>query len=596
MTAYSAPLKDMAFVLNRVLNLKGVSSLPGYEAAEPALVEQVLEEANKLARDVLAPLNAPGDRAGSRIENGVVRTPDGFKQAYGQFTQGGWNGVPFDPDYGGQGLPWLVQQALAEMWQSANMSFGLCPLLTQGAIELLHAHGTAEQKSLYLPRMIAGDWTGTMNLTEPQAGSDVGAVKTRAVPEGDHYRITGQKIYITYGDHDWTDNVIHMVLARLPDAPEGTKGISLFLVPKFLVNPDGSLGERNDLRPVSLEHKLGINASPTCVMAYGDKDGAIGYLVGGENRGMECMFTMMNNARLAVGTQGLSIAERAYQQALDYAKTRIQSRDANGSAEAVAIIRHPDVRRMLMSMKAGIEAMRGLSYLAAWALDHSKRNPDDGKRARAQRLIDLLTPIVKGWCTDLGIEIASTGVQVHGGMGFIEETGAAQHYRDARILPIYEGTNGIQANDLVGRKIVRDEAASMNELIAEMAGTLEILRQQPGDDMEVVARALEDGIDALELATGWLMATFPEDRALALAGAAYYLKLCGIVIGGWMMARGALAALDGLSAGGEDAAYLEAKLVTARFYAEHYLPQATGLLAAMVEGGRSTLALDEGQF
>ncbi|MBU2092006.1 MAG: acyl-CoA dehydrogenase, partial [Alphaproteobacteria bacterium] len=552
MTAYTAPLKDMAFVLNRVLALDEVAALPGYDAAEPALVEQVLEEADRLARDVLAPLNPIGDRQGSRLENGVVRTPDGFRDAYGQFTAGGWNGVPFDPEYGGQGLPWLVQQALAEMWQAANMSFGLCPLLTQGAIELLHAHGTDAQKSLYLPKMIEGAWTGTMNLTEPQAGSDVGAVKTRAVPQGDGtYRITGQKIYITYGDHDWTDNVIHMVLARLPDAPEGTKGISLFLVPKYLVNPDGSLGERNDLRAVSLEHKLGINASPTCVMAFGDDGGAIGYLVGAENRGMECMFTMMNNARLAVGTQGLAIAERAYQQALDYAKTRIQSRDIAGSAKGgdgpVAIIKHPDVRRMLMSMKSGVEAMRGLSYYAAWALDHAKLNPDEAAKQRAQRMIDLLTPIVKAWCTDLGVEIASIGVQIHGGMGFIEETGAAQHYRDARILPIYEGTNGIQANDLVGRKIVRDEGVSMRELIATMRKTAGELAALPGDDAEIIAAALGDGIDALDHATDWLLDVFPQDRQSGAAGAAYYLKLAGIVTGGWMLARGAIAALADLS-------------------------------------------------
>ncbi|KZD12283.1 acyl-CoA dehydrogenase [Oceanibaculum pacificum] len=599
MTAYTAPLKDMAFVMNRVLALEAVAALPGYEAAEPALVEQVLAEANRLARDVLAPLNPIGDRQGSRLENGVVRTPDGFRDAYGQFTAGGWNGVPFDPDYGGQGLPWLVQQALAEMWQAANMSFGLCPLLTQGAIELLHAHGTDAQKALYLPKMIEGAWTGTMNLTEPQAGSDVGAVKTRAVPQGDGtYRITGQKIYITYGDHDWTDNVIHMVLARLPDAPEGTKGISLFLVPKYLVNPDGSLGARNDLRAVSLEHKLGINASPTCVMAFGDDAGAVGYLVGPENRGMECMFTMMNNARLAVGTQGLAIAERAYQQALDYAKTRLQSRDIAGSAGPVAIIKHPDVRRMLMSMKSGVEAMRGLSYYAAWALDHAKLNPDEAARQRAQRMIDLLTPIVKAWCTDLGVEIASIGVQIHGGMGFIEETGAAQHYRDARILPIYEGTNGIQANDLVGRKIVRDEGVSMRELIAAMRATLAEMQAQPGDDAEAIAIGLDDGIDALELATDWLLATFPQDRAAALAGAAYYLKLAGTVIGGWMLARGALAALEDLGSPGPgaDSDFLEAKLITARFYAEHSLAQSPALLAPMIEGGRTTLALADAQF
>src|SRR5215472_2681022 len=494
MSDYAAPLADMRFALNEIVNLADVAGLPGCEQAAPDLVDQVLEEAAKLAGDVIAPLNAVGDREHSRLENGVVRTPKGFSDAYRSYVEGGWNALPFDPEYGGQGLPQVVSTAVLEMWTSANLSFSLCPMLTIGAVELLQAHGSTEQKRLYLEKMISGEWTGTMNLTEPQAGSDVGALRTRAVKKGDHYEITGQKIFITYGDHDMAANIVHMVLARLPDAHAGTRGISLFIVPKRLVTPDGSLGEHNDLRPVSLEHKLGIHASPTCVMAYGDRGGAIGYLVGEPNRGMEYMFTMMNNARLNVGVQGVAIAERAYQQARDFARVRVQGKVVGAKSDGpLPIIHHPDVRRMLLDMRACTEAARALTYYVAACIDRARHHPDAEERQRQQRRVDLLIPVVKAWCTDIGVDVASTGIQVHGGMGFIEETGAAQHLRDARIAPIYEGTNGIQAADLVGRKIGRDSGAAAKELIAE-------IRALDGE-------RLSAGVEALSRATDWMAET-----------------------------------------------------------------------------------------
>ena len=506
MIPYSAPIQDMRFVLNEVVGMDRIVSLPGYDAATPDMVDAILEEANKLASNVLAPINFSGDQEGSVLENGVVRTPKGFSEAYQQYQEGGWNSVPFDPEHGGQGLPWTLAMAVQEMWQSANMSFALCPMLNQGAVEALTIHGSDELKEIYLGKLISGEWTGTMNLTEPQAGSDLAAIRTKAVREDGHYRISGQKIYITYGEHDFTENIIHMVLARMPDAPPGIKGISLFVVPKFLVNPDGSLGDRNDLRCVSLEHKLGIHASPTAVMAFGDNDGAIGYLVGEENRGIEYMFTMMNNARMGVGLQGVAISERAYQQARDYARTRVQSRDmADAKGEPVAIIRHPDVRRMLMTMRSQTEAARALTYYAVAALDIAKKHPDPEEAAKGQALADLLTPVVKAWSTDLGVENASIGIQIHGGMGFIEETGAAQHLRDARITPIYEGTNGIQANDLVFRKVIRDGGTAARILFAEIRETIDALKNRPGDDMAAIAIGLGKALDALEKATTWLV-------------------------------------------------------------------------------------------
>jgi 3-(methylthio)propanoyl-CoA dehydrogenase len=593
---YTAPLADMRFVLKEIAGIGEIAELPGYEQATPDLVDAVLEEAGKLAGGVLAPLNRIGDRQGSKLENGVVRTPEGFAQAYRQYVDGGWNGLPFDAEHGGQGLPASLALAVLEMWNSANMGFALCPLLNVGAVEALTAHGSAEQKRLYLPKLIAGDWTGTMNLTEPQAGSDVGALRARAVPEGDHYRITGQKIFITYGEHDMAENIVHLVLARLPDAPPGTKGISLFLVPKFAVNRDGSLGARNDVRCVSLEHKLGIHASPTCVLAYGDNGGAVGYLIGDENRGMECMFTMMNSARLNVGLQGVAIAERAYQQARDFARQRVQGRPVTAKTGGTyPILHHPDVRRMLLAMRTQTEAMRALAYYTAGAIDRARRHREGETRAAQQRRVDLLIPVVKAWCTDLGVEIASTGVQIHGGMGFIEETGAAQHLRDARIAPIYEGTNGIQANDLVGRKLWRDRGAAAGELIDEMRALDAALAERPGDDLAAIRTSLADGIDALADATGWMVETGAADPPRALAGAAPYLRLLGVVAGGWLMARGGLAAQNHLAAGGGDPGFHEAKLLSGRFYAEHILATAPALLPA-VRGGATVMSFDLDQL
>jgi 3-(methylsulfanyl)propanoyl-CoA dehydrogenase len=595
-TDYAAPLADMRFALTEIAGIDEIARLPGCEQATPDVVDAVLEEAGKLAGGVLAPLNRVGDRQASRLENGVVRTPDGFKEAYAKYIEGGWNALPFAPEHGGQGLPFVLATAVFEMWNSANMGFALCPLLNVGAVEALHAHGTEEQKHLYLPKLVSGEWTGTMNLTEPQAGSDVGALRTRAVREGDRYRITGQKIFITYGEHDMAENIVHLVLARLPDAPPGTRGISLFLVPKFVVAADGSLGQRNDVRCVSLEHKLGIHASPTCVLAYGDNGGATGFLIGEENRGMECMFTMMNNARLNVGLQGVAVAERAYQQARDFARQRVQSRPVTAtSAGTDPIIHHPDVRRMLMSMRAQTEAMRALAYYTAGAIDRARHHPDGDMRAVQQRRVDLLIPVVKAWSTDLGVEIASTGMQVHGGMGFIEETGAAQHLRDARIAPIYEGTNGIQANDLVGRKLLRDGGMAAQNLLVEMRALDTVLATQPGDHIAAIRRPLLPGIDALALATQWMVERAPSALPDALAGAVPYLKLMGTVTGGWLMARAALAAQQHLARGDGDRAFHQAKLLTARFYAEHVLATAPSLLPA-VAGGSTVMAFDLDQF
>ena len=595
MSDYAAPIADMRFVLNEIVGLDEIAGLPGYEEATPDLVDAVLEEAGKLAAEQLAPLNYSGDREGAVYENGVVRAPSGFKEAYRHYVEGGWNAVPFEPDYGGQGLPWALTTALQEMWNAANMSFAVNPLLTQGAVELLQAHGSEAQKTAYLPKLISGEWTGTMNLTEPQAGSDVGALKTRAEAKDDHYLISGQKIYITWGEHDMTDNIVHMVLARTPDAPAGTRGISLFIVPKFLLKEDGTPGQRNDLRCVSIEHKLGIHASPTCVMAYGDGGSCVGYLVGEENRGMEYMFTMMNNARLAVGVQGLAIADRAYQRARAFARERVQSKDLAGEGP-VPIIKHPDVRRNLMTMKTLNEAMRMLAYLNGGALDRAKRHRDEGAQRRNQAFVDLLTPVSKAWCTDLGVEIASLGVQIHGGMGFVEETGAAQHYRDARIAPIYEGTNGIQALDLLGRKLLRDKGAVARGFVEEMRQSLNDLGGTAGDDARAVRTSLERGLDSLSSVTGWLLEAAGRDIREAAVGASPYLRLFGTVAGGWLMGRAAVAAARKLGRANGDAGFLEAKLKTARFYADNVLPQAGALAASVTEGGSATLSIDEDQL
>ena len=591
MIPYNAPLDDMSFLMNDLGMLDQVSGLPGYEEADAELVEALLNEAGKLSSEVLAPLNSTGDRQGARFENGVVRTADGFADAYRTYVEGGWNALTCNSEYGGQQMPSLVGTAVFEMFGSANMAWSLCPLLTVGAIESLEQYGSEDLKRTYLPKLISGEWPGTMNLTEPHAGSDLAELRCRAVRENGHYRITGQKIFITYGEHDMAENIIHMVLARLPDAPEGTKGISLFLVPKVMVNDDGSLGGRNDLRCASIEHKLGIHASPTCVMAYGDNEGAVGYLVGEENEGLKAMFTMMNMARFNVGLQGLSLSERAYQQARDYAKERVQGRLDGGGPEKVSIINHPDVRRMLMSIKSQTEAMRALAYDTAVQFDISKRHPDAERRREARARLDLLTPIVKAWSTDLGVALTSTAVQLHGGMGFIEETGIAQHYRDSRIAPIYEGTNGIQARDLVGRKVLRDRGVTAKAYIAEM-------REIAGaaDQRAAMGRNLSSAVDALDGATDWLIEHGGRTPALAFAGATAYLELFGLVAGGAMMARSATAAARALAGDADNAGFYRTKLATARYYAEHVLPRAAGLASTIVDGAESVLALPEDAF
>ncbi|MFQ5565743.1 MAG: acyl-CoA dehydrogenase [Paracoccaceae bacterium] len=594
MDTYRAPIDDVRFSLETHGGLTGLMDLPGYEEASWDLADAILEAAGKFADEVIAPLNRPGDIAGCRYQNGVVTTPAGTVEAYRQFASGGWGSLPFDPDFGGQGLPWLLSIAVSEFWNSASMSFGLCPLLTQSAAELLALAGSEEQKRRYLPHLVSGEWAGTMNLTEPQAGSDLGLIRTRAERDGDHFRIRGQKVFITYGEHDLTRNIIHFVLARTPGAPEGVKGISLFIVPKFLVGDDGEPGPRNDLRCVSIEHKLGIAASPTAVMAYGENEGAVGYLVGGENAGLAHMFVMMNNARMAVAMQGTAISERAYQQALAYARERRQGQAGGGGGGAPApIIRHPDVRRMLMSMKARTEASRGLIHFTAGRLDQAKRHPDPATRREAQGDVGLLTPVIKAWATDLGVENASTGIQIHGGMGFIEETGAAQHYRDARINPIYEGTNGIQASDLLRRKLIPDNGAAARRFIARMTATREALSGGTSDHAPALHETLEQGLTALDQATGWLLGA---DANRAAAAATPYLRLFGTVAGGWVMARSLLAAEAALAAGEGDSAFLEARRITARFYADSVLPEAPALAEVVMRSGPGCLEIADEHF
>jgi acyl-CoA dehydrogenase len=593
MSEYKAPLRDMHFVLQELAGLAEIAKLPGCEEINAELVDQILEESAKFASGVLSPLNKSADKEGSKWDKGEVTTPKGFKEAYHQFVEAGWNALQAPAEHGGQGLPKIVSTPVVEMWKSANLSFSLVTMLTAGAVEALILRGTEEQKKQYLPKMIAGGWTGTMNLTEPQAGTDLGMVRTKAVREEDHYRVSGQKIFITYGEHDLAENIIHLVLARVEGAPEGVRGISMFLVPKFLVNADGSLGRRNEVQCASIEHKLGIHASPTAVLIY---EKAVGYLVGEENRGLEYMFIMMNLARFAVGMEGLAISERAYQQALAYAKERVQSRDVAGGGKSVTIIHHPDVRRMLMSMKSQTEAMRALCYVVAAAVDKALRHPEKDERARSQAFVDLMIPIVKGWFTETGIEIASTGIQVHGGMGFIEETGAAQHLRDARITTIYEGTTGIQANDLIGRKIARDGGATAKEVIGVMRAVEAELGKAVGEDMAATREAFSAALTAAEECVSWMVITYGNDIKAAHAGAVPFLKLMGIVCGGWQMARAALVARQRLSEGKGDKSFYEAKIKTARFYADHVLTQAPGLRNAIVHGAAGVTALAEDQF
>ena len=584
MSTYQAPLKDMKFVLNELAGLGEVAKLPGFEEATPDTVHAILEEASKFASEVLDPINYSGDQEGSKWVDGEVRTPKGFRDAYKRFCDGGWNALPFETEWGGQSLPRLVSTPVQEMWKSSNMSFSLCPLLTQGAIEALLLRGSDELKDRYLPKMVEGRWTGTMNLTEPQAGSDLSLVRTKAQRQGDHYLISGQKIFITYGEHDMAENIIHLVLARTPEAPEGVKGISLFVVPKFLAD-----GKRNSARCASIEHKLGIHASPTAVMVY---DKAIGYLVGEENRGLEYMFIMMNAARFAVGLEGVAIAERAFQRALAFARERVQGRDLVEGGKAVAIIRHPDVRRMLMLMKSQAEAMRALAYTTAAAMDFARKDPDPEARKRHQAFVDLMIPVVKGWCTETGIEVTSLGLQVHGGMGFVEETGAAQYLRDARITTIYEGTTGIQAMDLVGRKIAREAGATAKTWLASLKSLDAEMAKSGNADVKALRNALAQGAQAVADCVNFIVES--KDPRGTFAGAVPFLKLMGIVAGGWQMARAALAAEKKLGSG--DQAFLEAKIATARFYGDHVLVQAGALRDTVVKGAATVMSLTEDQF
>ena len=589
--SYTAPVKDISFVLKHVVGLADIASLEGFEDATPELVDAILEESARFTGEVLAPLNQVGDQQGCKWSESGVTTPDGWKAAWDQFVESGWGSLAFNPEFGGQGLPMCVAAAVQEMWHSANMAFGLCPLLTQGAVDAIEHHASDELKNIYLPKMVEGTWSGTMNLTEPQAGSDLAAVRTKAEPAGDHYLVTGQKIFITYGEQDLTDNIIHLVLARLPDAPAGVKGISLFIVPKFLVNDDGSLGERNDVACVSIEHKIGIHASPTCVMSYGDKGGAVGYLVGQEHHGLVYMFTMMNQARHAVGVEGYGIAERAYQKALAYAWDRRQGKTLLGkNDDDQAIINHPDVRRILMTMRSSIEAMRGLGLECAAAFDRARRHPDAAVRERNQRRGELLTPLVKGWSTELGVELCSLGVQVHGGMGYIEETGAAQILRDARIVPIYEGTTAIQANDLIGRKTARDGGKGMSELIADMRETLDELKQAEHTDLQAVAKRFTPALEAAEAANDWLLGQ--NDATLPAATSVEFLMMHGQLAGGWMMSRAALAAATLKAEADADQAYLDARITMARYYAERVLPLVESSRTIIVGSAESTVALD----
>jgi alkylation response protein AidB-like acyl-CoA dehydrogenase len=594
---YNAPLKDMLFVMNELANLSEINRLPGCEDATPDTVEAVLEENAKFCGGVVAPLNHPGDKEPSYWHDGQVTTSKGFKEAFRSFADAGWQGVQHPAEFGGQGLPKLVATPCIEMLNSANIAFALVGLLTDGAIEALLTAGTDEQKTRFIEPLISGKWTGTMNLTEPQAGSDLAAVRTRAVPQGDGtYKIFGTKIFITYGEHDMAENIIHLVLARTPDAPAGVKGISLFIVPKFHVNDDGSLGERNDVHCVSIEHKLGIKASPTAVLQFGDHGGAIGTLVGEENRGLEYMFIMMNAARFGVGMQGIGLAERAYQQAVAFAKERVQSRAVEGSAGPVAIIHHPDVRRMLMSMRAQTEAARALAYVGAGLSDLAHSHPDEAARKASLAAYEYLVPVIKGWSTEMSENVARDGVQVHGGMGFIEETGAAQHYRDAKILTIYEGTTAIQANDLVGRKTVRDGGAVAKSILAQVRATEAQLGEVQDADLAAIRAQLAAGSAALEAVVDYVVANAKSDVRGVFAGSVLYLKLAGIVLGGWQMARAALVARQKLEDGAGDAAFYRAKIATARFFADHVLAQADGLRHAIVDGSAGVLALDADQF
>jgi alkylation response protein AidB-like acyl-CoA dehydrogenase len=577
---YKAPVRDLIFALDAAAGFERLAKL--FPGADAETVKAVLEAAGEFAVDVLAPLNRAGDIHGASFENGAVRAAPGFGEAYRQFAAGGWNSLSADPEFGGQGLPKALEVAVFEMVQSANMAFGLCPMLTLGAIEAISSSGTAEQKALYLPKLVSGEWTGTMNLTEPQSGSDLGGLTTRAEPDGDGgWRLTGEKIYITWGDHDVAENIVHLVLARLPGAPPGSRGLTLFVAPKRLVSPDGALGEANSLRPASIEHKLGVHASPTCVMLF---EGAKAEMVGAPNQGLAAMFVMMNAARLHVGVQGVGIADRAYQQALAFSLERKQGRSAWTGALPSRLFDHPDVRRTLMLMKARIEAARGICLATAVAADIARlsKNPVDRDAAKFRE--ELLTPIAKAWSTDMAVEIASQALQVHGGMGFIEETGAAQHYRDARILPIYEGTNGIQAIDLMGRKLALGKGQAVRELVSDIFPTAAELKSADDAWLHTIGAHLESGLAAVQAATGWLIERRGHAQPDALAGATPYLKLLGDVVGGWILGKEALAASRHIAAGDGPTDYWRSRIGLARVFAEQVLAQAPGLTQAVTQG------------
>jgi 3-(methylthio)propanoyl-CoA dehydrogenase len=596
MSTYQAPLRDMQFVLRELAGVDEVAKLPGFEDTTDVW-ESILEEAGSFATGVLDPLNRVADKEGCTWNNGEVRTPKGFKEAYKKFADAGWIGLPVPAEYGGQGLPSLLLGPTLEMWNAANIGFANGPLLNQGAIEAIELVGSHDQKQKWIPNLVSGKWTGTMNLTEPQAGSDLAQVRTKAVPDGDHHLITGEKIFITFGEHDMAENIVHLVLARLPDAPEGVKGISLFIVPKVLVNDNGALGERNDVVCAGIEHKLGINGNPTCTMKFGEKGkGAVGYLVGEANRGLEYMFIMMNAARFSVGVQGYAVADRAYQHSLEYAKERVQMADAaTRSKTPVRIIEHPDVRRMLMWQKANLEAMRALSYVTSASLDFANKHPDEKVRKEHKAFIELMIPIVKGWCTETGVDLCSVALQIFGGMGYVEETGIAQQYRDVRITTIYEGTTGIQALDLVGRKLIRDMGATATTVIKQMEKFAKEAAAHENADVKAIGEALLKSIASLAEVSQWIGMNAMGDLHKAFACSVPYLKLWGVVAGGWQMARAAKIAAEKIAAGDKDPFY-PAKITTAKFYASHVLTQGAWYKRQIIDGSGDVMTLPEDAF
>ena len=593
MSIYRAPTRDLRFVIEELIGLERLSALEDLEEVTPDLLEAVLEEADRLASEVWAPLNRVGDRQGCRMDGGSVQLPEGFTEAYQAFVEGGWNGINAHPDHGGQGLPELVATATQEMWHGANMALALAPMLSAGATELLHRHGDETLRGLYLDKLVSGEWSGTMDLSEPRAGSDLGQVQCRAVPDGEAYRLYGQKIYITWGEHEAAENIIHLVLARTPDAPEGHRGISLFLVPKYRVEADGSLGARNDVHCTALEHKLGIHGSPTCTISYGDGEGAVGYLVGEPCRGLNHMFTMMNEARHKVGVQSVGVSERAYQQALAFARERIQGRRPGGKA-SVPILHHPDVRRSLMAMRAQTEAMRALALLTAAEMDAAGHGADETSRQSAQRRVDLFTPVVKAVASEQAVEITSLGIQVHGGMGYVEEVEAPQLLRDVRVAAIYEGTNGIQAQDFTLRKVLKDGGETLESLLREADEIVEALRREA--ELEALAGPLDDALATLRESTARLLRDGQDDPLVPLTAATPYLMQAGLVLGGWLMARAAVVAQARIREGSGDTGFYTGKVHTARFYMRHILPRLHGYTPAIRGGSDELEAIGDGDW